>query len=152
MSRAAPLLAVDGLRVRFRTRGPLRALLARDRDPFVDAVLDVSLALDPGRTLALVGESGSGKTTLGRAVLGLVPAQAGTVRLGGADLAAGTRRVPPAVRREAALGFQDPVASWSPRMRVGSLLAEPFAIHRVDSVDRRREVGRLLDLVGLPAG
>ena len=151
MSAAGPLLAVDGLRVRFRTRGALRALLARDRDPFVDAVLDVSLALDPGRTLALVGESGSGKTTLGRAVLGLVPAQAGTVRLGGADLSAGTRRVPPAFRREAAFVFQDPVASLSPRMRVGALLAEPFAIHRVKSVDRPREVGRLLDLVGLPA-
>src|SRR3954453_4504328 len=151
MSRAGPLLAVEGLRVRFRTRGALRALLARDRDPFVDAVLDVSLALDPGRTLALVGESGSGKTTLGRAVLGLVPAQAGTVRLGGADLSAGTRRVPSAFRREAAFVFQDPVASLSPRMRVGALLSEPFAIHRVKSVDRPREVGRLLDLVALPA-
>src|SRR3954468_21710226 len=151
MTQAAPLLAVDGLRVRFRTQGALRALLAGDRDPFVDAVLDVSLALDPGRTLALVGESGSGKTTLGRAVLGLVPAQAGTVRLGGADLSAGTRRVPSAFRREAAFVFQDPVASLSPRMRVGSLLAEPFAIHRVDSVAPRRGGGRLVDLVGLPA-
>src|ERR671928_417517 len=94
MTGAAPLLAVEGLRVRFRTQGPLRALLAGNRDPFIDAVLDVSLALDPGRTLALVGESGSGKTTLGRAVLGLVPAQAGTVRLGEAVLAAGARRGP----------------------------------------------------------
>src|SRR3954471_11600277 len=151
MSAAGALLAVDGLRVRFRTRGVLRALLARDRDPFVDAVLDVSLALDPGRTLALVGESGSGKTTLGRAGLGLVPAPGGTVRCGGAELSASARRVPPAFRREAAFVFQDPVASLSPRMRVGALLAEPFAIHRIKSVDRRREVGRLLDLVGLRA-
>jgi peptide/nickel transport system ATP-binding protein len=37
-------------------------------------------------------------------------------------------------------------------MRVGALLAEPFAIHRVEGVDRRREAARLLDLVGLPAG
>src|SRR3954471_21091305 len=117
MSAAGALLAVDGLRVRFRTRGAFRALLARDRYPFVDAVLDVSMALDPGRTLALVGESGSGKTTLGRAALGLVPAQAGTVRLGEAVLRAGTKRVPPAFRREAAFVFQDPVASLSPRMR-----------------------------------
>src|SRR4051794_41779704 len=119
MSQTAPLLAVDGLRVRFRTRGALRTLLARDRDPFVDAVLDVSLALDPGRTLALVGESGSGKTTLGRAVLGLVPAQAGTVRLGGAGLRAGTRRGPPAVRRGAGFGFPGPVARLGPRVGGG---------------------------------
>src|SRR5919206_1009103 len=150
MTGATPLLAVEGLRIRFRTLGFVRAKLAGERDPFIDAVLDVSLALDPGRTLALVGESGSGKTTLGRAVLGLVPAQAGTVRLGEAVLSAGKRRVPPAFRREAAFVFQDPVASLSPRMRVGSLLAEPFAIHRVKGVDRRREAARLLDLVGLP--
>ena len=96
--RAGPLLAVDGLRVRFRTRGALRALLARDRTRSSTPSLDVSLTLDPGRTLALVGESGSGKTTLGRAVLGLVTAQAGTVRLGGADLSAG-RALPPAPAR-----------------------------------------------------
>src|SRR4051812_50067828 len=119
MSRATPLLAVDGLRVRFRTRGALRALLARDRDPFVDAVLDVSLALDPGRTLALVGESGSGKTTLGRAVLGLVPAQAGTVRLGGGGPGAGARRGPGAVRRAGGFVVPGPGAALGARVRVG---------------------------------
>jgi peptide/nickel transport system ATP-binding protein len=146
-----PLLAVEGLRVRFPVTGPVRALLAGVRDRFVDAVLDVSLALEAGRTLAVVGESGSGKTTLGRAILGLVPAQAGTVRLGGIELRAGSGRVPRAVRREAAFVFQDPVASLSPRMTVRSLVSEPFAIHRVRGADRAREAARLLEMVGLPA-
>ena len=45
------------------------------------ALDDVSLTVHRGRTMGLVGESGSGKSTLGRAVLGLVPVQSGTVEL-----------------------------------------------------------------------
>lgn len=36
-------------------------------------VLDVSLGVARGQSVALVGESGSGKTTLARAVMGLQP-------------------------------------------------------------------------------
>jgi len=44
---------------------------------------DVSLSLKKGQTVALLGGNGSGKTTLLRAVLGLVPHQAGQIRLFG---------------------------------------------------------------------
>ena len=80
-----PLLVVDGLRVRFATAGPVRALLAGIPDRFVDAVLDVSLALEAGRTLAVVGESGSGKTTLGLALLRL-QASTGTIEFAGREI------------------------------------------------------------------
>lgn len=46
--------------------------------------------------------------------------------------------------------FQDPVGSLSPRLSVRSLLAEPFAIHRLSGRDVNAEVMRLLALVGLP--
>src|SRR5258708_6154518 len=53
----------------------------------VRAVDGVSLAVRAGRTLALVGESGSGKTTVGKAMLRLIEATAGSVAVGGTDLA-----------------------------------------------------------------
>lgn len=148
----APLLSIDGLGVRFQIAGPLLARLAGLQSRFIDAVLDVSLAVAAGRTLALVGESGSGKTTLARAALGLARSHAGRVRFDGVELAAGARHAPALFRREAAFMFQDPVASLSPRMNVQSLISEPFIIHRIRDADPRREAARLLDLVGLPAG
>ena len=53
------------------------ALVRGVRDPFIDAVLDVSLRVPRGGALALVGESGSGKSTLARAIFGLVPSDGG---------------------------------------------------------------------------
>jgi iron complex transport system ATP-binding protein len=47
---------------------------------------DVSVALVPGEVLCVLGPNGSGKTTLFKTVLGLLPPQAGTVALDGADL------------------------------------------------------------------
>jgi iron complex transport system ATP-binding protein len=52
---------------------------------------DVSLAVHPGEVLCLLGPNGSGKTTLFKTMLGLLPAQAGEVRLEGAALAEMTR-------------------------------------------------------------
>jgi iron complex transport system ATP-binding protein len=52
----------------------------------------VSLAVGPGETLCLLGPNGSGKTTLFRALLGLLPAQGGRVRVGGDDLDRLSRR------------------------------------------------------------
>jgi ATP-binding cassette subfamily C protein CydCD len=52
----------------------------------VDAVSDVSFAVDPGETVALVGPSGSGKSTLLNALLGFVRPAEGRVLAGGVDL------------------------------------------------------------------
>ena len=50
-------------------------------------VLDgVSLAVEPGETVAVVGSTGSGKSTLLEAVAGLVEAESGSVRLCGVPL------------------------------------------------------------------
>jgi len=44
---------------------------------------DVTFSLARGETLAVLGGNGAGKTTLFRTLLGLLPAQAGSVRVGG---------------------------------------------------------------------
>jgi ABC-type sugar transport system ATPase subunit len=62
----------------------------------------VSVAVDPGRTLAVVGPSGAGKTTLLRAIAGLLTPHGGDVTLGGRSIL----HVAPQARR-IALVFQD---------------------------------------------
>src|SRR5262249_23589789 len=85
-SPMAELLALDDVRVRFRTMGLLRSWLGGNPDPYIDAVIGAGFRLAEGETLGLVGESGSGKTTLARAVLGLVQVHSGSIRLRGREL------------------------------------------------------------------
>jgi peptide/nickel transport system ATP-binding protein len=109
------------------------------------AVDQVSLTVPDGEVVGLVGESGSGKSTLARAAVGLVPVHSGRILLDGRPLP--QRRG----RRPVQMVFQDPYSSLDPRMRIGATIAE--AIPRDAPVDRRAEVARLLELVGLdPAG
>ncbi|MCX0246773.1 MULTISPECIES: ABC transporter ATP-binding protein [Streptomyces] len=97
------------------------------------AVDRVSLEVPKGSVTGLVGESGSGKSTVARAVAGLTPYQ-GTV----------TGVAPGRIQ----MVFQDPYSSLNPRMSIGDAIAEGT---RVPRAQRQEEVGRLLDLVSLPA-
>ena len=46
----------------------------------------VSLAIAPGEMLTLMGRNGMGKTTTVRSIMGLTPARAGSIRLGGREI------------------------------------------------------------------
>jgi len=48
---------------------------------------DVSMSLSAGEVVCLLGPNGSGKTTLFKTLLGLLPAQGGSVHVDGTDLA-----------------------------------------------------------------
>ncbi|MCF8104051.1 MAG: ABC transporter ATP-binding protein [Desulfohalobiaceae bacterium] len=143
-------MEIENLRVRFQSKNRLQAMLDRDPDPFIDAVCSVSLRLEPGETMALVGESGAGKTTLGRAVMGLNQPREGNIRFLGQELIGLSDKAFKPFRRDLAMMFQDPSGSLSPRLRVRSLITEPFRIHHIRKTDLRAEADRLLDLVGLP--
>ncbi|WP_310385695.1 ABC transporter ATP-binding protein [Roseateles sp.] len=126
-------LKVSGLRVRFGG---------------FTAVHELSLAVAPGESFGLVGESGSGKSTVLRAICGLAPLAAGTVKLTGAgELPAPGSK---AFRRAVQMVFQDPYGSLHPRQTVDSMLAEALAIHAIGDAERRIEA--VLDAVGLGAG
>jgi oligopeptide transport system ATP-binding protein len=115
------------------------------------AVQDVTFDLRPGETLGLVGESGSGKSTLARAILRLIPATSGSIFVGGENLLscrpADLRRR----RRDLQMVFQDPLASLTPRMSVGTALAEPLKIHEptLSAPLRAARVAQMLERVGL---
>jgi oligopeptide transport system ATP-binding protein len=118
----------------------------------VRAVDSVSFALGSGRTIGLVGESGCGKTTTSKLILGLEPPTSGAIRFEGEDVLGMSPEAGRRYRRAVQAVFQDPYASLDPRMRVGTIIAEPLVINeRGGSGERRRRVHELLDLVGLPA-
>jgi peptide/nickel transport system ATP-binding protein len=135
------VLAVRDLSVQYGT--------GRNRLTAVDGV---SLDVPRGGTLGLVGESGSGKSTIARAIVGLAPLVAGTIKLDGADYTSLRARESAGYRRRVQMVFQDPYGSLNPRMSVGETLLEPVRLrHDIARAARAAEVARALELVGLPA-
>jgi oligopeptide/dipeptide ABC transporter ATP-binding protein len=142
------VLRVDGLQKHF----PVRRGLLQRVSGHVRAVDGVSFHIDAGETLCLVGESGCGKSTVGKAVLRLQEPTAGRILLGGTDVTQLSDDQMHVHRRQVQMVFQDPYASLNPRMRVGSIVAEPlenYAGSGSGTANHRDQVLSLLDKVGL---
>ena len=107
----------------------------------ITAVDGVDLTVPSGQVVGLVGESGSGKSTLARTAVGLCEPTAGRILLDGVPINHRGRALQ--------MVFQDPYSSLDPRMTIGDTIAE--AVPRSVG-NRREEVSRLLELVGLDTG
>ena len=115
------------------------------------AISDVSFALHKGELLGIVGESGCGKSTLAKMLVGSLPVSSGKMELSGVDYAALKGKEKRAFRRKIQMVFQDPLSSFSPRMKIGTYLAEPR--RNYDKVSKQQafaEAEQLLEKVGLP--
>ena len=141
-----PLIRVRDLRTHF----PLGRETLFGARGAVRAVDGVSFDILRGETLGLVGESGCGKSTTGRTLLRLIEPTSGQIVYDGVDLATlpaeGMRRM----RQRMQIIFQDAYASVSSRMRVGAIIGDALAIHKLASgTARSARVAELLRIVGL---
>jgi thiamine transport system ATP-binding protein len=106
------------------------------------AVNAVDLRVEDGQVLAVLGPSGSGKSSLLRAIAGLEPLRAGSVRWDDEDLAG-----VPTHRRGFALMFQD--GQLFDHLTVARNVGYALRLRGVARSAMRAEVADLLELVGL---
>ncbi|WCL48539.1 ABC transporter ATP-binding protein [Leptospira sp. GIMC2001] len=90
---------------------------------------DVSLVMKKGRTLGLVGESGCGKSTLGKAVLGLVSIESGSIEFQSTSITNLSKREWLPFRKKIQVVFQDPYSSLNPRLTIEEIISEGLTVH-----------------------
>lgn len=129
MNEAQPLIAFSHVGKRFNS---------------LPAVDDVSLAVREGEFVAIVGGSGSGKTTLLRLANRLIAADAGTVRIDGADVASSN---PIALRRH--IGYAAQGAGLFPHMTVAGNIGITPKLLGWPPTEIAARVDELLQLVRL---
>jgi ABC-type oligopeptide transport system ATPase subunit len=146
--RGDTLIEVRDLVKEFPIKG---SYLVRRQLGAVHAVDGVSFDVRRGETFGLVGESGCGKSTTARLLMRLLVPTSGSVRFDGREIADLKQSDIKPLRREMQMIFQDPYSSLNPRRTVGTIIGEPFSIHRlhVGKGDRKRAVQDLMDTVGL---
>ena len=125
-----PLLQVSGLAKHFPAG---RAALRRGGRGQVRAVDGLSFSVEPGQTLGIVGESGCGKSTTGRLIVRLLEPSAGSVVFDGEDITHRRGRDLRRLRRDLQMIFQDPYASLNPRQTIGTIVATPMRVQRLEA-------------------
>jgi oligopeptide transport system ATP-binding protein len=143
----APLLEVDDLHVRFKTRAGI-----------VNAVNGISYTVAEGETLAILGESGSGKSVSAQAIMGILdmpPAEitGGRIFFEGRDLLTLPAEEQRKVRGPGiSIIFQDALSALNPVYSVGFQIGEMFRAHRGTSrAEAKQHAVELMDRVRIPA-
>ncbi len=139
------LLEVSHLTTEFRTRRGI-----------VQAVRDVSFAIDRGEILALVGESGSGKSVTSLSIMGLLSSNgrisSGKILFNGEDLLTKSEHALRHIRgNNISMIFQEPMTSLNPIFTVGDQILESIRLHtKLSKKEAQEKMLHLLDLVGIP--
>ena len=151
------MLEMRGLVVEYRTE-----------DEVVQAVNDINLWIEKGKSLGLVGETGAGKTTTALSILNLLPETTGYIVDGtitldgeaiikkdksGRSVSAMADSDMQKIRGDkVAMIFQDPMTALNPIFTVGDQIAESVMLHqKLKRVDAEKKAEEMLELVGIPA-
>jgi len=117
---------------------------------FVKAVDDVSFTVKRGEIFTLAGESGCGKTTTGKMIVRLISPTSGKIFFDNVEITGLKNEDLRVLKRKIQIIFQDPYASFNPRMKIGDAVGHPLEIHGLaDKEEEKKLVAELFNRVGL---
>ena len=113
---------------------------------------DVNLNVYKGKTLGIVGESGCGKSTFVRMVISLDKPTSGEILYHGKNLSNLSKKETWLNRQNMQMVFQNPLASFDPKMKIVDILTEPLInygkLKRSEKESKARELLKMVDLPG----
>ncbi len=115
----------------------------------VKAVDGINLDIYNNEVLGIVGESGCGKSTLGRLLIRLLDPTDGQIIFNNEDISLKKEREIKELRKDFQMIFQDPYESLNPRLKVKTILKEPYKIHNLYDKNTEIKIKELMDTVGL---
>ena len=112
---------------------------------------DINLTMYKGKTLGIVGESGCGKSTFVRMVISLDKPTSGEILYHGKNLANLSKKETWLNRQNMQMVFQDPLASFDPKMKIVDILTEPLInFGKLKRSEKEAKARELLEMVELP--
>ena len=115
----------------------------------IKAVNGISFTANENEIFGVVGESGCGKSTLGRLILRLIKPSGGQIFINGMDITNLSRHAIRPLRRNMQMVFQNPFASFNPRIRIGAALMEVCRYYGMSAAESKGKIAGLFADTGL---